>query len=624
MFPLTNLLRNLASHPGYSFKQIMASVATAILTSFAATVMKGTLGLLDMKARRYVADNLRDGDVVEQKLCSLIVTKLESIKLKLDTGAQSVLKASFSSLKEGFIFLNTVLDKDQSGDDSTETSDEGSEAGRSLLSDSNTLAAYLRCNTSFLTEEMKNLEISNLADSQKRALIEAKKRFDEARFRAIEAFNNNALTILDRVLALNVHLSATILARVENPACVLPVCRNYLEELHAMPEVEKNFLVAVTKNVMDKICKEERGQIISAVCQINRLVYDVTKMVDDRKLLLLWPYIKVNDEKIDPLRDSRVARTLRKQNMDHCCLTWSFGQQGDKEQRSLKSATGIATNSLGHFLVIDKVDGSIKVFDTTGRFLSSFSVPQEHDVGEPKLKSLATDGNDNVYVLQVTKMPGVRETFINQIFVFDKSAKLLHKFVCGRHCVKANIVRVMHDHSLLVIGVYMMSLTPSRRFNYLDYLVYISKMRDESGTYRATMGDPTEIAISNLVDILIISDSQTMMPGSDCVYLMRDSRSSFQLKKYGTHEQLQLISKVNSCVIAYHHISEQIIIVSHSEEPKIPSVVSIYNKDGKFDRSIHFEVEKNYRIKGVSVTRDGLICISAHSKVSPIGKVIVL
>ena len=600
----------------------MASVATAILTSFAATVMKGTLGLLDMKARRYVADNLRDGDVVEQKLCSLIVTKLESIKLKLDTGAQSVLKASFSSLKEGFIFLNTVLDKDQSGDDSTETSDEGSEAGRSLLSDSNTLAAYLRCNTSFLTEEMKNLEISNLADSQKRALIEAKKRFDEARFRAIEAFNNDALTILDRVLALNVHLSATILAEVENPACVLPVCRNYLEELHAMPEVEKNFLVAVTKSVMDKICKEERGQIISAVCQINRLVYDVTKMVGDGKRLLVWPYIKVNDEKIDPLRDSRVARTLRKQNMDHCCLTWSFGQQGDEEQRSLKSATGIATNSLGHFLVIDKVDGSIKVFDTTGRFLSSFSVPQEHDVGEPELKSLATDGNDNVYVLQVTKMPG--KTFINQIFVFDKSAKLLHKFVCGRHFVKANIVRVMHDHSLLVIGVYMMLPTPSRRFNNLDYLVYISKMRDESGTYRATMGDPTEIAISNLVDILIISDSQTMMPGSDCVYLMRDSRSSFQLRKYGTHEQLQLISKVNSCVIAYHHISEQIIIVSHSEEPKIPSLVLIYNKDGKFDRSIHFEVEKNYLIKGVSVTRDGLICISAHSKVSPIGKVIVL
>ena len=105
-------------------------------------------------------------------------------------------------------------------------------------------------------------------------------------------------------------------------------------------------------------------------------------MVSDGKGLLLWPYIKVDDEKIDPLRDSRVARTLRKQNMDHCCLTRSFSQQEGEEQRSLKSATGIATNSLGQLLVIDKVDGVIKVFDTTGRFLSSLSVPapQKHVV----------------------------------------------------------------------------------------------------------------------------------------------------------------------------------------------------------------------------------------------------
>ena len=126
-----------------------------------------------------------------------------------------------------------------------------------------------------------------------------------------------------------------------------------------MPEVEKNFLVEVTGGMRAKISKEERGQITSIVCQINRLVYDVTKMVGDGKGLLVWPYIKVNDEKIDPLRDSRVARTLRKQNMDHCCLTRSFSQQEGEEQRSLKSATGIATNSLGQFLVIDKVDGVI-------------------------------------------------------------------------------------------------------------------------------------------------------------------------------------------------------------------------------------------------------------------------
>ena len=573
-----------------------------------------------------MADKLKDGDVVDQKLFSWIVNEIQNINLKLDAGAKSDLGASLLTLKEGFILLNTVLVKDQSCEDSTETSDEGSEAEGSLQSDSHTSAAYLSCITSFLIGKMKNLQISNLVDAKKEALFEANKRFSEARVHATKAFSNKALTLVDRVLAMNVRLIATILEKVENPLIVLPVCRSCLEELHLMPEVEKNFFVEVTGGVRAKISKEERRQIISTVCQINRLVYDVTKMVSDGKGLLLWPYIKVNDEKIDPLRDSRVARTLRKQNMDHCCLTRSFGQQEDEEQRSLKSATGIATNSLGQLLVIDGVDGVIKVFDTTGRFLSSLSVPapQKHVVGnfKPRLESIDTDRNDNIYVLQVTTTDF---SCINQIFVFDKNAKIQHKFDCGHKIFYANIVRVIHDHSLLVLGheVVFDFVTPSGSFDKV-LPIYTSKMRDESGAYRATIGNRTWIEISNFVDIVILSDNHAMVLGSDCVYVIKDCSFGFHLGKDGTDEWFSLSPTINARAMAYHHISEQIIIVSHSEKPEIPSLVSIYNKDGTFDRSIHFEVERNYRIKGVSVTRDGLICISADSEDPPIGKVIVL
>ena len=597
------------------------------MVSLVTSILKDAFGFLVKKGRGYVADKLKDGDVVDQKLSSWILNEIESINLKLDAGAKSDLGASLSSLKEGFILLNVVLVKDdQSCDDSTETSDEGGEAeGTCLQSDSHTSAACLSCITSFFTGKMKNLQISNLGHSKKEALSEAKKRFSEARFHATKAFSNNALALLDRVLAMNVRLMATILEKVENPAIVLSVCRSCLEDLHRMPEVEKNFLVEVTGGIRAKVSKEQRGQIISTVCQINRLVY-VTKMVGDGKGLLLWPYIKVNDEKIDPLRDSRVARTLRKQNMDHCCLAGSFGQQEDEEQRSLKSATGIATNSLGQLLVIDRVDGVIKVFDTTGRFLSSLSVPapQEHVVGnfKPELKSIDTDRNDNIYVLQVTVTSAL--SFINQIFVFDKNAKIQHKFDCGHKTFCANIVRVIHDHSLLVLGhEFDIEATPNEL---LDKVcpIYKSKMRDESGDYRATIGNRTWIEISNFVDIVILSDNHAMVLGSDCVYVIKDCSFGFHLGKDGIDELFSLSPTINACAMAYHHISEQIIIVSHSEKPEIPSLVSIYNKDGTFDRSIHFEVERNYRIKGVSVTRDGLICISADSEDPPIGKVIVL
>ena len=347
-------------------------------------------------------------------------------------------------------------------------------------------------------------------------------------------------------------------------------------------------------------------------------------MVSDGKGLLLWPYIKVDDEKIDPLRDSRVARTLRKQNMDHCCLTWSFGQQEDEEQRSLKSATGIATNSLGQFLVIDKVDGFIKVFDTTGRFLSSFSVPpQEHVVCKPKLKSIDTDRNDNIYVLQVTWISD-DALFINQIFVFDKNAEIQHKFDCGHKTFEADIVRVIHDHSLIVLGQEM-DLDHSEGFEEEEvYMIYTSKMRDRSGAYRDTVGNRSSIRVDNLVDVMINSDNHAMILGSCFVYVNKHRIPKLHDGIYATYRLFRLSPTIDACAIVYHHISEQIIIVSHPWLPGIPSLVLIYSKDGTFDRSIHFEVEKNYQIKGVSVTRDGLICISADSKDPPIGKVIVL
>ena len=594
------------------------------MVSIGTSILKDALGFLVKKGRGYVADKLKDGDVVDQKLCSWIVNEIEGINLKLDAGAKRDLGASLSILKEGLILLNTVLVKDQSCEDSTETSDEGGEAEGSLQSDPHTSAAKLSCITSVLTGKMKNLQISNLVDSKKEALFEANKRFSEARVHATKAFSNKALTLVDRLLAMNVRLIATILEKVENPLIVLPVCRSCLEELHLMPEVEKNFLVEVTGGVKAKIGKEERRQIISTVCQINRLVYDVTKMVGDGKGLLLWPYIKVNDKKIDPLRDSRVARTLRKQNMDHCCLTWSFGQQEDEEQRSLKSATGIATNSLGQFLVIDKVDGFIKVFDTTGRFLSSFSVPpQEHVVCKPKLKSIDTDRNDNIYVLQVTWISD-DALFINQIFVFDKNAEIQHKFDCGHKTFEADIVRVIHDHSLIVLGQEM-DLDHSEGFEEEEvYMIYTSKMRDRSGAYRDTVGNRSSIRVDNLVDVMINSDNHAMILGSCFVYVNKHRIPKLHDGIYATYRLFRLSPTIDACAIVYHHISEQIIIVSHPWLPGIPSLVLIHSKDGTFDRSIHFEVEKNYQIKGVSVTRDGLICISADSKDPPIGKVIVL
>ena len=108
------------------------------MVSIFTSILKDALGFLVKKSRGYVADKLKDGDVVDQKLFSWIVNEIQNIDLKLDAGAKSDLGASLLTLKEGFILLNTVLVKDQSGEDRTETSDEGGEAEGGLQSDSRT------------------------------------------------------------------------------------------------------------------------------------------------------------------------------------------------------------------------------------------------------------------------------------------------------------------------------------------------------------------------------------------------------------------------------------------------------------------------------------------------------
>ena len=70
-------------------------------------------------------------------------------------------------------------------------------------------------------------------------------------------------------------------------------------------------------------------------------------------MLSIWPCVEIANERVDPLRDSRVANMLRKLEMGDFCLSWSFGQEGEQEHQRLASATSIATNTLGQFLVVD-------------------------------------------------------------------------------------------------------------------------------------------------------------------------------------------------------------------------------------------------------------------------------
>ena len=240
----------------------MASIVTAVLTA--------TVGLILNKGRNLAAGKLQEGDVTEQQFRDMIAREIDDIKSKLDGLARRDLLTSISIFKEGIVFLYKVLEIKFICKEGTATEKGGGTTHLSLQSFETDVGkvSLLR-------------RMDSLGDSTKRALADAKKRFDEARVKATEAFNNVALSTSDRIVAMQYRVMCTILEKTEYPKEAIAACKLCLEELHSMPAVKKCFKVETTGGFLSLFNKEERAEIVQSVRDVNRVVLRVAKVADE-------------------------------------------------------------------------------------------------------------------------------------------------------------------------------------------------------------------------------------------------------------------------------------------------------------------------------------------------------
>ena len=385
----------------------MSSVVTAVL--------KATIGLLASKGRDVAARKLKEGDVTDQKFRGLIVREIDDIKSKLEGIARKELLASISFFKEGIEFLYELFDKVRFR--RNEISPLTSQAGQSTSTEATSLS-----------KRMRRLELADLNESASRALANAKERFKDARREATKAFANTALELSDRILAMQYRVMAIILETVDNPDDALPACRVCIEELHNLSAVKECFKVEFEKGLKARLGKDDRRAIISTVCHVNRVIYDVTLMACfGNKALEICPFVDIGQKNIDPLRDTRIAKVLQKQGMEHCCVPWVFGQGGEEEYK-LKHPRGIAANTEGHLLVGDEGDASIKVFDSNRNFLLSFNPKADDTDTKLDILDVATDVDSKTYVLVGLKKPNGEAGYDRKVHVFNKAAEPQSKF----------------------------------------------------------------------------------------------------------------------------------------------------------------------------------------------------
>ena len=547
------------------------------MSSLITAVFKATIGLLVNKGRDKLAEKLNKGDVTDQKFRGLIVREIDEIKSKLDGLARKDLKTSISHFKEGIELLYEVFE-----------SARPSSEHKIITEQAASVEAFP------LTRKMRKFELTSMDEAATRLLSAAKERFKDARREATKAFNNEALELPDRLLAMQYRLMATILETVDNPKDSLPACKVCIEDLHDVSGVKECFKVELKKGFWARLGKEERRKIISTVCFFNRVVYDVTLMArfgNKGELSENWPCVNTGEELVNPLRNPKVDKVLKKQGMKHCCVTpWLLGQEGEEDHK-LKDPCGIATNTKGQLLIADDGDKTVKVFDSNGKFHFRFN-PQTDDT-DTKLDILdvASAGEDDkIYLLVRLEKPGAKK-LEREVLVFNKTADLQHKFPVrsgywGRLTVSSGKQR---GRILLLTG---------------DDDVHVYE--EPSGEFVCSFGGGV---FKYAIDITATCDGRVMIVdlNDDSLYIF--DVEGHQLGKFN----IKYERDVYDC-IACHPASDHVVLAGEERETD-RLTLAIYTVNGEFVRRIQLD-EKVYfvtvhePVRGITVTVEGHIAVA--------------
>ena len=563
------------------------------MSAIISAVLKGTIGLIVKKGRDVAAEKLKDGDVTDQKLRGLIVSELNDIKGKLDALSQKDLKAAVDFFGTGLKNLNGAVVAMRGANVSVEA---GEVSERNEEEDFDELALPSDTDpgkTIAVAAGIRNMQLTELDETTKSLLSKAKEKFRLAVEYTTHACNNEALSTLDRITAIRYRVMAAMLESAAETArttgdlksalmSVLPECEHCLEILNSLPAVQNSFKVELSKgllNIRGQFGKDERMQIISIVCQVNRTIYDAMRTVGKDVHVLVWPYVDIGEDQVDPLRDVRVLQMLEKSekvDMEHYRITpgLSFDMPG----------IHCATNTVGQFLIAGERGETVHVFDKNGMFQFRFRPQTDDAKTKIQIRDLVTeDVSEKIYLLIGLYN---KEGCLSEVQVLNKTADLHYKFP------------VKYGRRLIVSGSKPVRLT------FRGAHVYNQKGEfDRSFEFFKSGGDK------------YLSHCTTTHDGSIMITYHKGDFSDYHCVHVFTLEGKEIAKfrsgvglNVNKMYFSPRSAGEHVVIAGYNKEDGIITV-ELYTVDGKLVRRILLREEPKLYFQAITVTLEGHIAV---------------
>ena len=267
------------------------------------SIVTSSLGLVLNKARKIVADELKDGDVTFEKSRDVIIEDLHDIKTKIDGLARKDLNASYLLFKEGVVTLKVLLDEEQKQVDKDEASCTQNDRSGVTPTTSGNKSETLNEAIALSTAIQKLNRISS------DRFLCAEKLFCEARIKATEAFANEALSLAERVMAAKLRIVSKMLECLQNVETAAPVCKSFLGQLNELPGIGDTFSTYLKRGIKSMVFKDSRLEIVKSVLALNFAVSEFTaKFSGGLPDLKDWPrihlpaqFFRSRKETINPL-----------------------------------------------------------------------------------------------------------------------------------------------------------------------------------------------------------------------------------------------------------------------------------------------------------------------------------